>query len=180
MYDSKIKHRTEKVVPECRPITKNTESSEQYQDSQTKPRIKVQKNLKQKNNQFTIRHGKKKSNVDGYPKDNSSRSTQIITTTDRANDYTDDYAGDDYSFFKVTYEKDSTTITDMSNSGFSFIETGEPSNPKMNRSISYSKRNEQTSLRNVDNVLPFIHKYRRAMQSPSSVSDITPSQKFLI
>jgi hypothetical protein len=71
--------------------------------------------------------------------------------------------------FKVTYDKDSTTVTDMGNSGFSFIETGPPSDPRMNKSMSHSKVDSRSSLRSIDNLLPFIHQYRRVMRSPASV-----------
>jgi hypothetical protein len=51
-------------------------------------------------------------------------------------DYGSDYLMDEGPGFKVTFDKNSTSITEMGNSDFSFTEAHDTHNPLMNQSMS--------------------------------------------
>lgn len=140
-----------------------------------KDRITVPMNLKNKYNRFNLKQVREeiRKNTNEF-----IRSSKVIGRTNpispaTGEDYNSDYPVKDYSVFKVTFDKDSTTVTDMGNSGFSFTEAVGTSNPQMNRSVSYSGRgvglmNKRETIRSVDNLLPIINQYRRSMNSPMS------------
>ena len=79
-----------------------------------------------------------------------------------------DYNGD-YALYKVTYDNNSTTVTDMGESGFSLTETHGTWNPLMKRCRSYSYSDRAGSINTSNPALPLIKKFRRAMQSPLSL-----------
>ncbi|CAI2367386.1 unnamed protein product [Moneuplotes crassus] len=75
----------------------------------------------------------------------------------------------DYAIYKVTYDKNSTTVTEMDDFGISLTEAHGTLNPLMRKSQSISCTNRRRNPRhNPENseILPLIHKFRRAMNSP--------------
>ena len=84
-------------------------------------------------------------------------------------DFNIDYSTDDWSRFKITFDKDSTTVTDMNGSGFSFIETKEGLNSSSYREAFTDEKKKRESL---NHILPVIYQYRRMMRSPGSISEI--------
>ena len=84
-----------------------------------------------------------------------------------------DYGLNDFSHFRVTIDKDSTTVTDMGLSGISFIEVRKPNNHELSdRPIFPSKHNIGNLDNNLNGILPFIHQYRRVMKSSDCYSDL--------
>lgn len=80
-----------------------------------------------------------------------------------------DYGLDNLSYFRVTIDKDSTTVTDMGASGLSFIEVRK--GDALNRSQSYSQSSLLNETPGLAQILPFIHQYRRVMRASDTYSD---------
>ena len=97
-----------------------------------------------------------------------SKLTKSPTIANTNSDYNSDYLLDDHSVFKITFDKDSTTVTDMGNSGFSFTEVRKSYDRKSGRSMSFDEQRKRETLQNI---LPVINQYRRMMRSPGSISE---------
>lgn len=99
---------------------------EDVQNQIVKPKIVMPKNFKQKYDKFSIKKVREEvhKNDDYLKATNRGRQVMHIGSKQTANtDYNSDYLLEDYSVFKITFDKDSTTVTDMGDSGFSFTET---------------------------------------------------------
>ena len=143
-----------------------------YQDSGEKDnmnKIKVPK----KYDKFSIHQIRKEFEQNNAYTENQSKhvARNIIRSAAKTNsnsDYNSDYLLDDHSVFKITFDKDSTTVTDMGNSGFSFTEVRSSFDRRMGRSMSFDAKSKQDSLQHI---LPVINQYRRMMKSPGSISE---------
>lgn len=141
-----------------------------------KSTIKVPKDILNRYNKFNIGNVREelRNNSFNYPMVASNKKqakharkfNDLITP----HDYNSDYLMDEMSVFKVTFDNNSTTVTEMGNSGFSFTEAHNTHNPRMNRSLSLSDKKRTDTTRSVDNFLPIIHQYRREMNSPMSTN----------
>ena len=146
-----------------------------YQDQkrrEPKPKISVPKNMKSRYDKFNIKKVREEFNqgisYPGVKQIDASKQAKMNSTNNT--DYNSDYLRDDISVFKVTFDNNSTTVTDMGNSGFSFTEAHGTTNPRMNRSMSYSHVSKNHSSKLIGGFLPIINQYQRAMNSPVSTS----------
>jgi hypothetical protein len=136
-----------------------------------KSSIKVPKGILNRYKKFNITNVREelRNNTFNYPiigrnrkqVNHVKKSSNLLTPTD----YNSDYLMDEMSVFKVTFDNNSTTVTEMGNSGFSFTEAHDTHNPRMNRSVSLSNKKRTDAARSVENFLPIIHQYRRDMNS---------------
>lgn len=100
-----------------------------YEDAKTqilKPKISVPKNFKQKYDKFNIRQVREEVHRNESLSKLKNRGGHAVpqgTKPATNTDYNSDYLLEDYSVFKITFDKDSTTVTDLGDSGFSFTET---------------------------------------------------------
>ena len=86
-------------------------------------------------------------------------------------DNNNEYLFDDHSTYKITFDKNSTTVTDIGDSDFSFIDVRKSYDSKLARSTSNDEERKRDSLKHI---LPVIYQYKRMMRSPGSISDINP------
>lgn len=98
------------------------------------------------------------------------RKAKLVMSPNPNLGYDNDYFGENYEVFKVNFNKDRVSFTDMKNRSGNFSHLRRSQQIRPNRSISQNEFSMRTPMKSVDNFLPVIHRHRKGIRSPSSFS----------